>query len=140
MNTYFTGRQIKTLSKLKDLTAVVFRLRSNMQQIDFSQGEMIQTSIECNPGFSTAVTGDHCSNDWVEMFPKHNDTSWQFFVAALKPADQVIFYERNNGNQFEEEAGLQHIELRGRVTGHKKDGTLSYIREITIKCRVIKKR
>jgi len=72
----------------------------------------------------------------VYMFANHYDTSWQFFVNALKNSDQVSFSVRDNSNQFVQEMGMITEEVRGKIA--RKVGDRTKHLETTLQSHTVK--
>lgn len=141
MNKHFLGSDIKTLCKHKGSYSIIVRFRGEYQTLELC-GKTMNVSIEAFPGIS--LSRSHYSvpldalDDWVYLYANQHDTSWQFFVNSLKPNDEVIFFERENGTPQTKDDGYKVYELRVRITRRKKNGDLSAIFETTLKTSIRK--
>lgn len=124
MDNIITGKTLKTLAK--KVQSVVYRVDGAYQTIECKNDDGIINSFNIKTGFDA---GKHT---FVEMFANQHDTTFQYFLKSLKPADEIIFYVRNNGSTLLKEAGLTCNELRVRVTSRKPDGTLKDVKEMTL--------
>lgn len=134
MKNHFTGKEIKDLSKAKNFDTLVFRINGNYQQLDFIYRSGIGAPDELKSiiEIKTEINLDqHC---FVYLFAGQKDTTWQFFVEALKPKDRVMFFSRSNLSSKLEEHGIKTFELRANVRRYKSDETtLLKVLETTIR-------
>ena len=141
MKKYFTGKEIKERSKAKSFRDICIRFRQRSVSIEFQEKENGAYVSEYVTDFENRRPHNmrySSRNDWVLMYASSSDHEWQFFANALKPTDEVIFYERENGNQYTKESGFAVLQLMARITSRKRNGQLSAIRETVLDTRINK--
>lgn len=141
MEKYFTGKELKEKSKAKTFRDICIRFRQRSVSIEFQEKE--------NGAYVSEYVTDYDNkrphnmrysnrNDWVLLYANQIDHEWQFFVNALKPADEIVFYERENGNQYTKESKFAVLQLMARITSRKRNGQLSAIHETVLDTRITK--
>ena len=141
MNKFFTGKEIKERSKAKSFRDICIRFRQRSVSIEYQEREsgayVSEYATDYDNGRPYRIRYSP-RNDWFLMYACQPDHEWQFFVNALKPTDEIVFYERENGNQYTKEAGFAVLQLIARITSRKRSGQLSAVYETVLDTRINK--